>query len=236
MNVNIVKQENILGKQFVIYGDIESPLFLAKDIAEWIEHSDPSKMLNNIDAEEKLIRTIFASGQNRDMAMVTEDGLYEILMQSRKPIAKMFKKEVKNLLKNIRVGSVVVIPKTYKEALIALVKAEEEKERLSEKIAIDAPKVDVFDKIMNSEETMDFQEVASMLNIKGIGRTNLFKIFRERNILMADNIPYRKYIDSGYLKVIEVENNGIIKPKTIFTQKGIAWVTRNKEKLLSLQR
>jgi len=84
-------------------------LFLAKDVAEWIDYSrtgngspDVSKMLQAIDDDEKLIRTLFVSGQNRQVWMVTEDGLYEVLMQSRKPIAKEFKKQVKEILKTIR--------------------------------------------------------------------------------------------------------------------------------------
>lgn len=59
-------------------------------------------MLNSVDDDEKLIGTIFRSGQNREMWFLTEDGLYEVLMQSRKPIAKEFKKQVKLILKDIR--------------------------------------------------------------------------------------------------------------------------------------
>ena len=54
--MEIIEQREVLGKQFRIYGDFENPLFLAKDVAEWIEHSDVSsvnKMLNNVDEDEK---------------------------------------------------------------------------------------------------------------------------------------------------------------------------------------
>lgn len=59
-------------------------------------------MLKGVDKEKKLTSTILRAGQNRQMNMLTEDGLYEVLMQSRKLIAKEFKKEVKNILKTIR--------------------------------------------------------------------------------------------------------------------------------------
>lgn len=59
-------------------------------------------MLVNVDENEKLVGKIFRSGQKRDMTMLTEDGLYEVLMQSTKPNAKPFKKEVKQILKTIR--------------------------------------------------------------------------------------------------------------------------------------
>lgn len=58
--------------------------------------------MNTVDEDEKLTHTIYASGQNRKMWFLTENGLYEVLMQSRKPIAKQFKKQVKEILKSIR--------------------------------------------------------------------------------------------------------------------------------------
>ena len=51
-------------------------------------------MLSVVDDGEKLKRTLYVSGQNREMWFLTEDGLYEVLMQSRKPIAKNFKRWV----------------------------------------------------------------------------------------------------------------------------------------------
>ena len=98
-DLKIIEQREVLGKEFKIYGNFENPLFLAKDVANWIEHSDISTMMRTVDDNEKLIQTLFASGQNREMWFLTEDGLYEVLMQSRKPIAKEFKREVKQILK-----------------------------------------------------------------------------------------------------------------------------------------
>lgn len=90
--ISIINKSTLLGREINIYGTPDEPMFLAKDVAEWIEHTQPSKMVDNIDEDEKLIGTIFLSGQKREAWLVTEDGLYEILMQSRKPIAKQFKK------------------------------------------------------------------------------------------------------------------------------------------------
>lgn len=85
-----------------MYGTFDDPLFLAKDVAEWIEHSNPTEMVRGVDEDEKLNSVILSAGQRRATTMLTEDGLYEVLMQSRKPIAKSFKKEVKKILKEIR--------------------------------------------------------------------------------------------------------------------------------------
>lgn len=96
----VVRQ--LLCKNFRIYGTKENPLFLAKDVANWIEHSDVSTMLRKVDEDEKVTNNVCTLGGNQEMWFLTEDGLYEVLMQSRKPIAKAFKKEVKAILKQIR--------------------------------------------------------------------------------------------------------------------------------------
>lgn len=100
--IEVIDKRSVLSQEITTYGDLENPIFLAKDVADWIEHTDLSRMVNLVDVDEKLKRTLYVSGQRREMWFVTEDGLYEILMQSRKPIAKKFKKEVKQILKELR--------------------------------------------------------------------------------------------------------------------------------------
>lgn len=100
--IQVLKQTELLGRRLTVYGTAQEPLFLAKEVAELIEHSDVSTMLRTVDEDEKLTQTFFGSGQGREMWLLTENGLYEILMQSRKPIAKQFKKGVKQILKEIR--------------------------------------------------------------------------------------------------------------------------------------
>lgn len=106
--IQVLKQTELLGQQFAVYGTVTEPLFIAKDVASWIGHSDVSTMLRNIDEDEKLIQTIFVSGQRRDTWMLTPSGVYEVLMQSRKPVAKQFKKGVKHILEEIRLNGAYV--------------------------------------------------------------------------------------------------------------------------------
>lgn len=128
----IIEQSTILGKQFNIYGDVENPLFLAKDVATWIEYSESniSRMLEMVDQSEKLKLKTLISDQNRDMWFITEDGLYELLMRSTVPIAKQFKTEVKKLLKDLRLKRIVTTPSNYIDALKQLIQSEEEKQRI----------------------------------------------------------------------------------------------------------
>ena len=152
--IEVISRSTLLGKEIDVYGSAENPLFRAKDVAEWIEHSDVSTLLRVVDEEEKLTQTLFVSGQDRDVWFLTEDGLYEVLMQSRKPIAKQFKKGIKEILKSIRkTGTYSVqkqfeIPQSFSEALLLAAKQaqqieEQQKQiaRRDEQIAQDAPRV-----------------------------------------------------------------------------------------------
>ena len=107
--LQVIDERSLLGKDFRVYGSADDPLFLAQDVAAWIDYAktgngayDVSRMLQTVDEEEKLVRTMFVSGQKREVLFLTEDGLYEVLMLSRKPIAKDFKKRVKEILRSIR--------------------------------------------------------------------------------------------------------------------------------------
>lgn len=104
--IQVLKQTELLGHQFTVYGTAENPLFLAKEVAECIEHSNITVMLQTIDEEEKVKITPKQSLGDlvnyKEYNFLTEDGLYEVLMQSRKPIAKQFKKGVKQILHEVR--------------------------------------------------------------------------------------------------------------------------------------
>lgn len=102
--LKLLQETQLCGATLSVYGTPIEPLFKAKEVAEIIEHSDVSTMMRTVDDDEKLTQTLFVSGQNREMWFLTEQGLYEVLMQSRKPIAKDFKRGVKKILKGIRTG------------------------------------------------------------------------------------------------------------------------------------
>ena len=110
--LQIVDERNILGKDVKIYGTIEDPLFLAKDVAVWLEERDGYTVARKVDTDEKLIHAMCVGGQIRELTFLTEDGLYEVLMQSRKDISKPFKKQIKKVLKELRTtGKVDLIEK-----------------------------------------------------------------------------------------------------------------------------
>mgnify|MGYP001137058733 CR=1 FL=1 len=148
MYVNVIAEKNLFEYDFKVYGTKDEPLFLAKDVAELIDYSYANKakgtrkvsqMLRTIDDDEKVKGRINVVTQTSDTNnvvtrskrgglnngtdrwFITENGLYELLFQSRKPIAKQFKKEVKDILKQIRLtgGYIPVSERDTAEDVIA---------------------------------------------------------------------------------------------------------------------
>lgn len=121
----VLTEQEVLEEQFTIYGTFDKPLFLAKDVAAVIEHSSITMMLKNVDEDEKVkIRPKESLGlltSNNEYWFLTEDGLYEVLMQSRKPIAKEFKKQIKKILKGLRKGEIKMSDNTLNTSDMATV-------------------------------------------------------------------------------------------------------------------
>lgn len=215
--LKIINEQEILGKDFKIYGDIDNPLFLGKDVAKWIEHNKPSEMISNVDEDEKLKAIVSHSGQNREMWFLTEDGLYEVLMQSRKPIAKSFKKEVKKVLKQIRqTGGYIPIDENMSDmeilsrAVLISQKTIENKNKIIEnqkkQLEEQKPMVDFANTIASSSDSIDMGTFAKLVKDEDVfigGRNKLFEHLRSKGYLMKNNIPYQRYIDNGVFELVE---------------------------------
>ncbi|MDR3587353.1 MAG: phage antirepressor KilAC domain-containing protein [Desulfosporosinus sp.] len=239
----VFERRNVLGKDFKIYGDSDNPLFLAKDVAEWIEHSDVSMMLRTVDENEKLIQTMFSSGQNRDLWFLTEDGLYEVLLQSRKLIAKEFKRQVKQILREIRRRGLYVTDVALENMLtspdfgirlLSEIKSEREKIAVLEhKIEEDKPKVNFANAIEATKDTIYIGDLAKLLQKNGtdIGQTRLFEWLRQNDYLMTTfsrNTPTQHSLEMGLLEVkediFEFPNGDVRISKTpMVTVKGQAY-------------
>ena len=69
--------------------------FVGKDVAEVLGYSDPQKALKmHVDDEDKLTRQIVVSGQRRNVIFINESGLYSLILSSKLPQAKAFKRWV----------------------------------------------------------------------------------------------------------------------------------------------
>lgn len=97
-------------------------------------------------------------------------------------------------------------------------------------IEIQAPKAEFYDEIIESKDHLDMKTIAKTLNM-GIGRNKLFELLRQQNILMSDNMPYQRYVDAEYFRVIETKWNKpngdvCIGKKTVTSQKGLDYIRK----------
>ena len=224
-NLEVLEHREVLGQDFKIYGNIENPLFLAKDVARWIEHSDVSTMLRVIDESEKVTNIVCTPGGKQSALFLTEDGLYEVLMQSRKPIAKQFKRKVKEILKEIRKHGIYATDKVLDEILASpefgiklLTELKEEREKrnaLETKVAEDKPLVVFANAVETSKTTILIGDLAKLLKQNGydIGQNRLFDWLRKNDYLIKGgsrkNMPTQKSMDMG---LFEVKESAITNP------------------------
>lgn len=253
MELTIINEQEVLGKHFAVYGTVDEPLFVAKDVAEWIEYdvSSVNKMLDKIDEDEKLVGTLFRSGQNREAWFLTENGLYEVLMQSRKPLAKEFKKKVKEILKSIRKHGLYAIDDLLENpdmAIAALQKLKEERQlrlKAQEEVAQKnqiiqelQPKATYYDLVLQNKSLVAISVIAKDY---GMSAKKLNKILHELKIQFKQGntwLLYQKYAGKGYTQskthTIDADYS---KMHTYWTQKGRLFLydlLKNKKGILPL--
>lgn len=97
----LLQTTQLCGVSLSVYGTPAEPLFKAKEVADILGLTNPSDLIQRVDEDE---RAKFNLGRQGETWLLTEQGLYEVLMQSRKPVARQFKAGVKALLKALRTG------------------------------------------------------------------------------------------------------------------------------------
>lgn len=215
MENQIIKQQKVLGKQINIYGNIENPLFLAKDVAEWLGLTNVTDMVSRVDEDE--VTKLNLGGFQGECNMLTEDGLYEILMQSRKPIAKQLKKGIKEMLHSVRVHGAYMTQDTIQKALtnpdflIQLatelkveqqrrIEAEETSRLQQEQLKLAAPKVQYVDEVLQSVNTYNVNLIAKEL---GMSAETLNKKMHDMKIIYRNGQTWvltSKYQGKGFTK------------------------------------
>jgi prophage antirepressor-like protein len=224
-DLQVIDERQLLSRNFRMYASYENPLFLAKDVAEWIEHSNSTVMLQNVDDSEKVLKNVYTLGGSQETWFLTEDGLYEVLMQSRKPIAKEFKKQIKQILKDIRKHGMYA-----KEELLdnpdllfdVLIKYRGERKK-----RLELEQTNTI--LMHVNKTYTATEIAKELGIPSAIALNR-KLY-DMKIQFKQNdtyVLYSKYADKGYVEIKqEVMDNG----KVIYHRR---WTQLGREFLLKL--
>lgn len=212
-NIEVFKHTEF-GEIRTIMQDNE-PWFIAKDVCDILAIGNSRQALSYLDEDEQN-SVIINDGKrgNPSRAIINESGLYSLMLRSRKPDAKKFKKWITSeVLPSIRKHGAYMTPQKIEEVLLnpdtiiklALQLKELQKENtiLRTKIEEDKEKVTFVDTLTKSETDMTIEHFAKLLSGKGIiiGRNKLFKILRDNYVLKADNTPYQVYINNGYFSL-----------------------------------
>ena len=190
------------------------PLFMASDLCQVLEYKNGRDTINRLFPSVAKYYAGVETGkkadgtpaiQNKLCSFLTEAQMYKLIMRSNAKNAEAFQDWICNeVLPTIRkTGSYNIqqqIPKTYGEALLEAGRLALENERLLTQAKENQPKIEAFDKLMSSNDSLDFLTFSKIIKI---GRNTLFKKLRELKILRKDNIPYQAYVDRGYFRVIE---------------------------------
>ena len=227
-NTNYVTKEFLFNDQQVrtVVRDGE-PWFVGKDVAIVLGYGNTKDaLLSHIDEEDRAIlqRSENATFEipNRGLTIINESGLYSLIVSSKLPTAKDFKRWVTSeVLPTIRKHGAYmdtdIIEKslTDPDFLIKLATTlKEEKQRRMEaeaKIAADEHKVDFYNAVGSTSATLTVERFAKLVTEKlGIqtGRNRMFQWLRKNGFLQANNMPYQRYINNGWFKTYEVIKAG----------------------------
>lgn len=193
------------------------PWFVVADVCKALELSDTSKAAERLDADE-LTRIKFVSGgQEREMFFANEPGLYSLVLGSRKPEAKAFKRWITHeVIPAIRKHGMYATPETAERILNDpdfLIKTLEtlKQERAArvqaeETNRLNAPKVLFADSVAQAESDILIGELAKLLKQNGVetGQNRLYERLRKDGYIMKNStIPTQKAMEAGLFRVIE---------------------------------
>ena len=229
--LKIVTEKEILGKQIKMYGSIKNPYFVASDVAEWLGERDGYTVARKVDDEEKDTQIVCTLGGNQKTTVLTEDGLYDACMLSRKKIAKPLKKEIKKYLKSIRLTG-AAIPEGREQEMVnyyfSSLSSDLQGQIVNELIEKNKELQQFYDDLMNTEGLMQINTVAKEL---GIGEYTLFAYLRGKKVFFYDkdkvNVPYERFRKEGKFVVKETPcHDGNIRAVTYATKKGLEYIRK----------
>lgn len=228
--LEVVEETEILGKKIKMYGSLDFPWFMATDVAVWIEHSNARSMIKSVDDDEKGVKNVYTPGGIQEKWFLTEDGLYECCFNSRKPIAKQMKKEIKHYLKSIRLTG-AVIPRGNEQQMVDYYFSSFSDDVKLMMVKELQGKVDELQKfyndLMNTEGLYHTNTIAKELKI---GRNTLLSYLRGKKILFYQdnsNVPYQRFMNQGLFAVVETPcADGKYRPVTYATKKGLEYIRK----------
>lgn len=196
------------------------PWFVGKDVADILGYSNTRDSLaRHVDEEDKADVVIHDGSQNRSMSAINESGLYSLVLSSKMPDAKKFKRWVTTeILPSIRKNGAYMTDSVLEQAvsdpdfmigLLTNLKEEKEKRQLAEEQnEKNKPKVLMAETMLASKDSKDVGILSTKLQemgVKNMGRNNLYKYFRDNGYVIKTgerrNLPTQRSIDLGIMEI-----------------------------------
>lgn len=210
----------------------DEPWFVGKDIAEALGYLKARNAISShVDKDDKKDAPIQGTlGGIQNMTVINESGVFALIFGSKLESAKRFKHWVTSeVLPSIRKNGGYIAnqeqmtpEQIVANALIVAQNIIKQKDKLIEEMK---PKTEFFDAVADSKSAISMNEVAKVLDVKGYGRNRLFEFLRNQGILDRYNVPYQRYVDAGWFRVIEQKymknNEPQVTTKTLVYQRGV---------------
>lgn len=247
-DVQIFKNEELGAIRTVLIDN--EPWFVGKDVAEILGYKNTRKaIISHVDEDDKKIlkaqNSTLENMPNRGLQIINESGLYSLILSSKLPNTKQFKRWVTSeVLPSIRKHGAYLTEQKVEEVLLnpdtiiklaTQLKQEREARMQAEALnEANRPKVEFANAVAGSDGTISMADLAKLLKQNGVrtGRDRLYNWMREHGYLMkhgvSRNTPTQRAMEAGWFKVREnviVSPYGgtIIKKTTLVTGKGQAY-------------
>ena len=219
------------------------PWFVGKDVALALGYMKPlNAIATHVEEDDSLKRGLTDSlGRTQDAIFINESGLYSLVLSSKLPSAKAFKRWVTSeVIPTIRKHGAYLTPETLEAALLnpdyliklatALKEETEKRKALEAREKENAPKVLFADSVGTSESTILVGDLAKIIRQNGvdIGRTRMFDWLRSSGYLMKDgqskNMPTQYSMELGLMEIkertVSTPSGTIINKTPVITGKG----------------
>lgn len=211
----------------------DEPYFVGKDVAEVLGYSKPRNAIStHVDEEDKQDAPIQGDlGGKQNMIIINESGLYSLILKSKLPNARKFKRWVTSeVLPTIRkTGSYTNVPQSFAQALRLAADLEEKNQLLEQQIAEYEPKISYLDMILSSTDTVATSQIAADYGMSAIALNKLLNELGVQHKVSGQWILYRKHMNQGYTKShtseIPKADGGVkVVMNTKWTQKGRVFI------------
>lgn len=198
------------------------PWFVGKDVAAALGYSNTADAVQkHVDDEDKLTSQFAIAGQTRNIIIINESGLYSLVLSSKLPGAKQFKRWITSeVIPTIRKHGAYMTPDRLQDVLLnpdtliqlaQNLKEEQEKRRaLETQIETDKPKVLFADAVAAAKTSILVGDLAKLLKQNGVemGQNRLFEWLRQNGYLIRRNgsnynMPTQRSMEMGLFEIKE---------------------------------